>query len=295
MTHSLNKDAISAALTLSASSTIIRCPFTMADIAKAADFINNKNEVQKQTGVVINNASYSLVDAKTFDLLHKNDAIGTKDGFIYSIDKEHTCAVCDVSINNGTIILNIVGVIMVFKPDSNRRVDYWELMFNGQYRKGHLGNHGYNALKYTNYRTGKFQHVPERKENSKMQEIKRNGVNLYISIERCIAICLDILSDRMFSSYNDVVCNVLDNRYGAEDEKYTYYNIEWTTNSLNSSHGQIINDIYKNTGKAYRISANGLKFEKLNMVYHYNNYNEITEYCDKTYKLVRCDKLPITE
>ena len=84
-----------------------------------------------------------------------------------------------------------------------------------------------------------------------------------ILIERLVAICHDIIQNRMPTSYKGLVANVMDGSGSVLTASklgipvnYHPDNIEWCTRQENSVHGSMIIEMEKRTGHVYRYSAN---------------------------------------
>lgn len=102
--------------------------------------------------------------------------------------------------------------------------------------------------------------------------------------ERLIAICRDIIQNKMPLSYEDLVANVMDGS-GSVLTAYELNipvnlhpdNIEWCTNRSNGVHSFMIREMYKRTGHVYRFSANDMT---LRQIFLKNDIEELRNYCN---------------
>ena len=104
-----------------------------------------------------------------------------------------------------------------------------------------------------------------------------------ILIERLMAICRDIINDKMPTSYEGLLANVMDGSGSVFTASklgipvnYHPDNIEWCETSENSVHGSMIMNMKKITGHVYRYSADDVI---LRIIFSKNDNDELRNYC----------------
>ncbi|MDE6501880.1 MAG: hypothetical protein K2L10_07315 [Ruminococcus sp.] len=112
-----------------------------------------------------------------------------------------------------------------------------------------------------------------------------------ILMERLVAICHDIINDKMPTSYKDWVANVMDGSGSVLTASklgipvnYHPDNIEWCTRPENSVHGSMIIEMEKRTGHVYRYSAND---RILRNIFLKNDNVELRNYCQNNLTKIR--------
>ncbi len=127
-----------------------------------------------------------------------------------------------------------------------------------------------------------------RLENGHIQ-LKIEGTT--ILLERLIAICDDIVNNKMPLSYEGWVANVMDGSGSVLTAcelgipvNYHPNNIEWCTSKSNGFHSFMIRELYKRTGHVYRFSANDMLLREIFL--NNDNYN-LRNYCHNNLLMIK--------
>ena len=105
-----------------------------------------------------------------------------------------------------------------------------------------------------------------------------------ISLERLVAVCVDISKNRMPLDYTDICANVMDGTGSIETahqfgcpQNFEPDNLEWCSRGANSSHGWLSKQVFLMTDCVYRISAYDTLLKSLvkNL-----QKNDVEDYCN---------------
>ena len=178
--------------------------------------------------------------------------------------------------NNNGINALVASIKRVYQGENSMYIEFesgraLELDFNGGYTK--YNRHGKVASKCS-INTG------IRLVEGHIQ-LKVEGRT--ILIERLMAICRDIINDKMPTSYEGLLANVMDGSGSVFTASklgipvnYHPDNIEWCETSENSVHGSMIMNMKKITGHVYRYSADDVI---LRIIFSKNDNDELRNYC----------------
>ncbi|MDE6426038.1 MAG: hypothetical protein K2K89_07875 [Ruminococcus sp.] len=178
--------------------------------------------------------------------------------------------------NNNGINALVASIKRVYQGENSMYIEFesgraLELDFNGGYTK-------YN-------RNGKVASKCSINTGIRLVEghIQLKVEGRTILIERLMAICRDIINDKMPTSYEGLLANVMDGSGSVFTASklgipvnYHPDNIEWCETSENSVHGSMIMNMKKITGHVYRYSADDVI---LRIIFSKNDNDELRNYC----------------
>ena len=178
--------------------------------------------------------------------------------------------------NNNGINALVASIKRVYQGENSMYIEFesgraLELDFNGGYTK-------YN-------RNGKVANKCSINTGIRLVEghIQLKVEGRTILIERLMAICRDIINDKMPTSYEGLLANVMDGSGSVFTASklgipvnYHPDNIEWCETSENSVHGSMIMNMKKITGHVYRYSADDVI---LRIIFSKNDNDELRNYC----------------